>query len=127
MKIYLANSLTHAPEEYKSEMAKLRSKLSQDHEVSEYLGLINGNAEAVFRHDIGCVKNCDLLLAEVSYPSTGLGFEIATGLNLGKKVLAVAQKDAKVTRMILGIQDPNFKIIRYASVGDILIFLKQYL
>jgi nucleoside 2-deoxyribosyltransferase len=120
MKIYLANSLSHASEEYKWEMVKLRSELKKNYEVLEYLGLINGDAAEVFEHDIDCIKNCDLLLAEISYPSTGLGFEIATALNLGKKVLAIAKQDAKVTRMILGVNHSNFKVMRYSSIQEII-------
>jgi len=125
MKIYLTNSLTYASEEYKSEMLKLRELLKQEYKVLEYLGLVNGNAGDVFRNDIECVRNCDMLLAEVSYPSTGQGFEIASALDLGKKVLAFAKQNAVVTRMILGINYPNFKFERYSSLEDVLNLLSK--
>jgi nucleoside 2-deoxyribosyltransferase len=125
MKSYLTNSLTHASEEYKLEMLKMRELLKQKYEVLEYLGLVNGNATDVFRNDIECVRSCDILLAEVSYPSTGQGFEIASALDLDKKVLAFAKQNAVVTRMILGINYPNFKFERYSSLDDVLNLLSK--
>ncbi len=119
MKIYLAHSLTQAPEDFKTEMLGFREKLKTKYEVLEYMGLVNGTAEDVFRHDVKCVHDCDLLLAEVSYPAIGLGFEIATALQLNKKVLAVAKETAKVSRLVLGIEHPNFQFARYANPEEI--------
>lgn len=119
MKIYLAHSLTQAPEEFKTEMAKLKNLLKEKYEVLEFKGLVNGTAEEVYKHDVQCVKNCDLLLAEVSYPAIGLGFEIATAINQSKKILAVAKKDAKVSRLVLGIKETNYSFKRYNEIEEI--------
>lgn len=120
MKIYLAHSLTQAPGDFKTEMLKLRKKLKIQYGILEYLGLVEGTAEDVFRHDVKCVTDCDLLLAEVSYPAIGLGFEIATALHQGKKVLAVAKESAKVSRLILGITHSNYRFYRYKQTEEIL-------
>jgi len=120
VKIYLAHSLTQAPEDFKTEMLEFREKLKTQYEVLEYLGLTQGTAEDVFRHDVKCVTDCDLLLAEVSYPAIGLGFEIATALQQGKKVLAVAKNSAKVSRLVLGIDSPNYRSHRYNQAEEIL-------
>ncbi|MCL5774942.1 MAG: hypothetical protein M1333_01890 [Patescibacteria group bacterium] len=123
MKIYLAHSLTQAPEDFKTEMLEFREKLKAQYEVLEYMGLINGTAEDVFRHDVKCVTDCDLLLAEVSYPAIGLGFEIATALQLNKKVLAVAKETAKVSRLVLGINHKNYRFYRYKNPEEILKYI----
>lgn len=120
MKIYLAHSLTQAPEEFKTEMLELKAKLNAKHEILDYLGLTAGTAEDVFNHDVNCVKDCDLLLAEVSYPAIGLGFEIATALQSGKKVLAVAKESSKVSRLVLGINDTRYRFARYREAEEIL-------
>jgi hypothetical protein len=67
-----------------------------------------------------CVKNCDMLIAEVSHPSIGLGIEIATALSLGKKVLALAKPEALVSRMVLGIDNQNFQFHRYQTIEEII-------
>lgn len=123
MKIYLAHSLTQAPEEFKTEMVKLRKLLKTEHEVLEFKGLMAGTPEDVYYHDVQCVKDCDILLAEVSYPAIGLGFEIATALQLNKKVIAVAKTDAKISRLVLGITHPNYKFIRYEKIDQILNYI----
>lgn len=120
MKIYLAHSLTQAPEEFKQEMLELREQLKAKHEVLEFKGLVAGTPEDVYKHDTQCVKDCDLLLAEASYPAIGLGFEIAIALNLGKQILAVAKTEAKVSRLVLGISNSNYRFIRYAQTSEIL-------
>ena len=125
MKIYLANSLTQAPEEFKRQMLNLREKLKEDYEVLEYMGLADGDAVSVYRHDIDCVKSCDAVVAEVSFPSTGLGIEIATALQNGKKVLAFAKTEARVSRMVQGIADKNFSFRRYGEIDEILKNIKE--
>ena len=122
MKIYFANSLANAPEEYRRQMTEMREKLKGSFEVLEYFGLGEGTAEEIYKHDLDCLQKCDLVLAEVSQPSTGVGFEIATALGLGKKVLAAAAEDAIVSRMIMGIIHPNYKFIRYTNPGEVLNF-----
>lgn len=120
MKIYLANSLTHAPEAFKTEMEILKRRLKEQYEVLEYFGLAAGEPAEIYSHDMKQVNACDLVLAEVSYPSLGVGFEIATALDLGKRVLAAAKHEAKVGRIIVGISRPNFTFIRYSSADEIL-------
>lgn len=123
MKIYLAHSLTQAPEEFKSEMLKLRAKLQEKYEVLVFKGLVDGTLKEVYEHDVLCVKDCDLLLADVTYPAIGLGFEIATGLELGKKVVAVAKEGAKVSRLVLGIDKENYTFRYYKDLNEILDFI----
>jgi nucleoside 2-deoxyribosyltransferase len=125
MKIYFANSLLSAPEEFKIEMLEFREKLKNHHEILEYFGKSVGSAQEVFCHDIECVKNCDMVVAEVSYPSHGVGIEITTALHLGKQVIAIAKQEATVSRMVLGITDPNFKFIRYSNIEEIIEFLPK--
>ena len=119
-KIYLACSLTHAPEDFKNHIAKLKDSLRHKYEVTDFLGLELGTPQDVFKHDIGGVKTCDLLLADCSHPSTGLGFEIATALYNHKPVLGVAHGDAEVSRFILGINNPLFSLVRYRDTDEVL-------
>ena len=118
-KIYIACSLTHASDEFKQEIKKLKELLKTRYEIMEFLGLETGTAKDVYKHDIENVKTCDLLLAECSHPSTGLGFEIATALAGHRPILAVAKKDAKVSRLILGINSTLFSLMEYQTLDEI--------
>lgn len=118
-KIYLGCSLTHAPQEFKQQIAELKKLLKAKYQVMEFLGTTAGDSAAVFKHDINQVKTCDLLLAECSHPSTGLGFEIATALDHHRPVLAVARSDANVSRLILGINSTLFSFMKYQTLDEV--------
>ncbi len=118
-KIYVAASLTQAPKQFKQHVANIKTRLSKNYKVLEWLGLIKGTARDVYFHDIKMVKSCDLLLAEVSYPAIGLGFEIAYALQQNKQVLAIAKENAKVSRLILGIKHKKYNFSRYTTIEDI--------
>ena len=57
---------------------------------------------AVFERDTAWIRACDLVIAEVSTPSHGVGFEIAYALERSKPVLCCHRTGAKVSKMITG-------------------------
>jgi nucleoside 2-deoxyribosyltransferase len=72
----------------------------------------------VYERDVNWIKNCDVLIAEVSVPSHGVGYEIAFALNIGKPVLCLYQKNRKVSKMITGNSNPGLNIQAYASIKE---------
>jgi hypothetical protein len=56
----------------------------------------------VFQRDTAWVKECDALVAEVSTPSHGVGYEIALAEFAGKPVFLCYQSGAVVSKMLLG-------------------------
>jgi nucleoside 2-deoxyribosyltransferase len=74
--------------------------------------------QEVYERDINWIKNCDALIAEVSVPSHGVGYEIGFALNIGKPVLCIHQKDRKVSKMITGNKEPALVVKVYTSVED---------
>ena len=69
----------------------------------------------VYTRDINWIRASDALIAEVSTPSHGVGYEIGFALGLGKPVLALHQEGCKVSKMISGNPDPNLSVIAYTS------------
>jgi nucleoside 2-deoxyribosyltransferase len=57
----------------------------------------------------------------------GVGYEIGYALAQNKRVMAFAQKEAKVARIILGINDKNFSFQTYESAEEIINAVKQSL
>lgn len=125
--IYVGCSLTHATEEFKDSIEQLKKELGKVHTVIEFLGLIKGTAKDAFKTDIGNVKSCALFVAECSHPSTGLGIEIGTALSLDKPILAIAHRDAKVTRLVQGVTHPKFTFRRYDDMRTIVDFVEEKL
>jgi nucleoside 2-deoxyribosyltransferase len=78
--------------------------------------------QEVYLRDMTWLKQCDLLMAEVSGSSFGLGFE--TGYLLGattKKVVLFYRRDAekKISLMITGITHPNCSLVPYSNFDEI--------
>ena len=60
--------------------------------------------EEIYDRDIKWLKSADVVVAEVSNPSFGVGYEIAKTGSLGKKVLCLykIKKDKFLSAMIAG-------------------------
>lgn len=118
--IYVGCSLTHATDEFKESIEKLKEELRKDYIVSDFLGLEKGTVQDAYEFNMNNVKRCDLFVAECSYPSTGLGVELGEAISLGKQILAVAQKNAKVSRLVQGVTHPNYTFKRYDDMKEVI-------
>lgn len=58
--------------------------------------------EQIYSRDIEWLKECDGVIAEVSNPSLGVGYEVCYALRIGKPVLCLYRRGIFLTRMILG-------------------------
>jgi nucleoside 2-deoxyribosyltransferase len=81
----------------------------------------------VYARDVEWIINCDLLLAEVSTPSHGVGYEIGYALSLGKKVLCLHRQGCKVSKMILGNPHPQLTVSSYETPEQAVDLLDSYL
>jgi hypothetical protein len=81
----------------------------------------------VFLRDAGWVTNCDVLIAEVSTPSHGVGYEIAMAVMLDKPVLCCYQRGKKVSKMITGNSASHLSLLAYESIPQLLDGVEQYL
>ncbi len=81
----------------------------------------------VYERDVDWIKNCDVLIAEVSVPSHGVGYEIGYALTIGKPVLCIHKKDRKVSKMITGNPDHALTVQEYSNTGEAISRLRIYL
>lgn len=81
----------------------------------------------VYARDVAWIRNCDVLIAEVSVPSHGVGYEIGFALGLGKPVLALYREDRKVSKMITGNPDPNLTLCCYHTVKEAVSEIEKFL
>lgn len=85
----------------------------------------------IFKRDIKWIDGSDLMVAEISGPSLGVGFEIAYALFEKKiPVLALASKEVKkLSAMITGCDSELLTLERYGEVEEmhskIFNYLKQ--
>jgi nucleoside 2-deoxyribosyltransferase len=81
----------------------------------------------IFHRDVNWIKESDLLVAEVSTPSHGVGYEIGYALSLDKPVLCLYQKDRKVSKMISGNPHPLLTVQAYHNQQGALKALERFL
>lgn len=83
--------------------------------------------EAVFARDLAWLEASAVVVAEVSTPSHGVGFEVAWALSQGKPVLCLAREGARVSKMISGIRRPAFRFHTYTGAPDAQACLERFL
>jgi hypothetical protein len=83
--------------------------------------------EVVYERDVAWVRGCDALVAEVSTPSHGVGYEVALALSLGKPVLCLYRSGVRVSKMITGNRSPGLEVSAYEDVPGLLAALGQFL
>ncbi|MEI6666923.1 MAG: nucleoside 2-deoxyribosyltransferase [Acidobacteriota bacterium] len=90
-------------------------------------------AAHVYRRDVEWLEAADVLVAEASGSSFGVGFEV--GYVLGRSaqsgqrayVLHDASREAAISRMITGLAHPRATTLAYRTLADIDAFLDAHL
>ena len=76
-----------------AEVVKLLKKygevLTERNADPNFFGETSITDEEIFERDMAWLNSADVLVAEVTTPSLGVGYEIASVLNLGKPVIAL--------------------------------------
>ena len=82
---------------------------------------------AVYERDTRWVQECDALVAEVSTPSHGVGYEIALALTLGKPALCCYKRGARVSKMLTGNTHAGMSLLVYDNEADLLAGIEAFL
>ncbi|WP_243305165.1 nucleoside 2-deoxyribosyltransferase [Geothrix oryzisoli] len=83
--------------------------------------------EAVYERDTAWLRASEAVIAEVSTPSHGVGFEIAYALERGKPVLCLARAGVRVSKMLTGIRQESVAFRTYGGVDEALAHLDAFL
>jgi len=135
MRIYFSCSITGGRAEEATYQAIVRELESEGHEVpTAHLSSPNVmemekivNAVDIFIRDMAWLRECDAVVAEVSSPSHGVGYEIAYGLSLGKPVFCCYRKDRRVSKIITGNTTPGIKVLSYETDAEAVNLVRNYL
>jgi nucleoside 2-deoxyribosyltransferase len=73
------------------------------------------------------LQDCDVVVAEVTTPSHGVGYEIAIALTSGKPVFCCYQQGRKVSKILTGNTSPNLAIRPYESVEEAKTLMREFL
>ena len=81
----------------------------------------------VYERDTAWIRACDTLIAEVSVPSHGVGYEIGYALSQGKPVLCLCREGRGLSKMISGNPDPALQLSFYSVTDEAVRSAMQYL
>jgi nucleoside 2-deoxyribosyltransferase len=79
----------------------------------------------IYQRDLAWIDQCEAMVAEVTFASHGVGYEIAYAKHVRKMpIFCAAQKDARVSAMISGADLP---LLQYRGVDDLGAFVVEWL
>jgi 2'-deoxynucleoside 5'-phosphate N-hydrolase len=81
----------------------------------------------IYARDIQWIEECEALVAEVTTPSHGVGYEVAYALGLGKPVLCCFRRGQRVSKMITGNDSPGLVVRDYEDVQEALEIVDTFL
>ena len=127
MKIYFSGSISGGREHEAIYQHLVASLQAQGHHVLS-AHVADPNAlevekglppREVFQRDVNWVKECEAMVAEVSTPSLGVGYEYGLAVQLGKPVLCVYRSGVRLSKMITGNPAPNLTVTTYATMAQL--------
>lgn len=74
--------------------------------------------EQIYTRDILWLHQCDCLIAEVSNPSLGVGYEICYALQINLPVLCLYRKGIHLTRMLTGNTSKGLLVKKYETDSE---------
>jgi len=115
---HIVERLLHAGHEIPSAHVAEPAVLRQEVSVSP---------RQVYLRDVGWIKECDAMVAEVSTPSLGVGYEVAYALNIGRPVLCLYKSGLLVSKMITGNPAPGLVVATYADLDELDVHLDSFI
>lgn len=126
MKIYFACSITGGRDDELVYQAIVEVLLAGGHQVPTahlaHPGVKDLEAvvdpEKVYTRDINWINTSDSLIAEVSTPSHGVGYEISYALVREIPVLCCYREGKRVSKMLTGNTNPFLRVDHYGSSAE---------
>jgi len=96
---------------------------------SKFSSTILLSDKQVYTRDIKWIDGSKIMIAEVSGPSLGVGFEISYALFVKKMpVLAVFHQEAgQISSMISGCINPQLQVKKYLNIDDLESIIKNFI
>jgi len=126
MKIYFAGSIRGGRDDKELYLQLIQHLAQYGQVLTEHVG--DGNLtdfgedgpsdEWIYNRDMDWIRQSDVVIAEVSTPSLGVGYEIRKAEDMNKKMLCLYrnQQNKRLSPMING--NSNVKIARYETLEE---------
>lgn len=134
MNIYFSCSITGGRNEERIYQQMVKTLLDWGHEVPtahlsspEVMELEKVvDPWEVYERDMRWLENADAVVAEVSTPSHGVGYEIACALNLQKPVLCCYQSGKRISKILSGNSSKTLTLAEYSSTPEMIEILQKF-
>lgn len=126
MKIYFACAIVGGRQDEAVYQKLVDALLAGGHEVPTAMNAGPGWAQMegspdpneVYRRDTGWIDESQALVAEVSTPSHGVGYEISYALERGKPVLCIYRRGVRVSKMLTGNMMHGLRVLEYGDIDE---------
>ncbi len=134
MKIYFAGSIRGGREDAALYQRAISFINETDTVLTEQVGDLSRSIleqgrdkdSLIYEQDTNWLRQCDMVIAECSHPSLGVGYELAYAEKLGKPVhIFYRPKDTQLSAMLTG--DPYFHIHTYKDEEELFKGIKTVL
>lgn len=85
----------------------------------------NLTEEEIYARDIKWLEECDIVVAEITVPSLGVGYELAYAEKKNKKIICLYEEGKTISAMIKG--NKNFKLIPYTNIEQTFKEIEAYI
>lgn len=111
--------------DYLKTRSRLLSEIFADQKLTDQG--INKPEVDIYKTDINWIEQSDVVIAEVSNPSLGVGYEIGLAEKLNKPILCLYENrpGKKLSAMIAG--NTNIKVLTYNELNEVLPKLDEFL
>ena len=138
MKIYFAGAIRGGRQDASTYHAMIAHLQSHAEVLTEHVGnkaLSDGGEhdlsdKEIHARDLAWLEECDAVIAEVTTPSLGVGYELGVAEKLGKPILCLfdsGNPDFRLSAMLSG--NPKVTVARYQNlaeaIGAIDLFIQQ--
>lgn len=85
----------------------------------------NMTPKEIYDRDVVWLKSSELIVAEVSVPSLGIGYELGLAESLGKKIICLYDVNSNKTLSAMIEGNKNFEIVKYNNIEEVLEYLDR--
>lgn len=126
MKIYFAGAIrggrekVHDYQKMVKQFEKCGGEVLTKHVADPNLSVKGENMslKEIYERDIKWLEGCDMVFADITIASLGVGYEISYAENLGKKIYAIYEKGANVSGFLRGNEKIEF--LAYEGLDEVI-------
>ena len=105
---------------------ELLNEFNADENLEEREEKAKVSDEEIHANDVRLINECDILVAEISTPSIGVGYEIGIAESLNKRILCLFRKSkgSRLSAMING--NERIVVFEYETIQDLKLKIKNF-